>query len=137
MTAAAHVPLDLLDHIARWPVPPTSRRRAPGAVPESMQPPAMVATTKRVTAGPQRATRLKTQAFEAMRGRAFTAGDLAAALGKGRRAATAVLNSWVSLGVVVRVGTRKEASGQTSTVWQFCPESVGACRMSGGNGVKS
>ena len=31
MTAAAHVPLDLLDHIARYPVPPVSRSRAPGA----------------------------------------------------------------------------------------------------------
>jgi hypothetical protein len=54
-----------------------------------------------------------------MQGRAFTSGELAAALGKGRRAATAVLNSWVSLGVVSRAGTRKEASGQTATVWQF------------------
>ena len=115
----AHIPLGLLDHIARYPVPPTSRSRSAGTVRESMQPPAVMATTKRVTAGPQRATRLKSAAFECMQGRAFTSGELAAALGKGRRAATAVLNSWVSLGVVTRAGARKEASGQTATVWQF------------------
>jgi hypothetical protein len=113
----AHEPLGLLDHIARYPVPPTSRLRIAGIAP--LQPPAVMATTKRVTAGPQRATRLKSAAFACMQGRQFTSGELAAALGKGRRAATAVLNSWVSLGVVTRAGTRKEASGQTATVWQF------------------
>ena len=119
MTAAAHIPLDWREHLDRYPVPPTSRSRSAGAVRESMQPPAVMATTKRVTAGPQRATRLKSAAFECMQGQPFTSGELAAALGKGRRAATAVLNSWVSLGVVTRAGTRKEASGQTATVWQF------------------
>jgi hypothetical protein len=112
----------LLEHAAHrlvYPTPPVSRSRSTGTVRESMQPPAVVATTKRMTAGPQRATRLKSQAFACMQGRPFTSGELAAALRKGRGAATAVLNSWVSLGVVTGAGTRKEASGQTATVWKF------------------
>ena len=117
--ATAHVPLDWREHLARYPVPPTSRSRSAGTAPEALQPLAVMATTKRVTAGPQRATRLKSAAFARMQGQPFTSGELAAALGKGRPAATAVLNSWVSLGVVTRAGTRKEASGQTATVWQF------------------
>lgn len=43
------------------------------------------------------------------------------ALAKGRRQATAVLNSWVRKGLVERAGTRTEKSGQHATVWRFAP----------------
>lgn len=69
--------------------------------------------------GPQRATALQSSAATLMRGREFTSNDLATALAKGRRQATAVLNSWVRKGLVERAGARTEQSGQHSTVWRF------------------
>lgn len=114
--------LSLDQHRALFKTPPVSYTR--GAVATVLAPtladPCAPADRKRQA--PQRATRLKAAAAEAMRGRDFTSNDLATALGKGRRQATAVLNSWVGVGLVVRAGTRKESSGQTSTMWRLAPE---------------
>lgn len=104
---------------AKHAAPAVTAPVATAAEPPTVAPRASQRATKPKRSGPQRATALQASATTLMRGREFTSNDLATALAKGRRQATAVLNSWVRKGLVERAGARTEQSGQHSTVWRF------------------